>query len=83
MRVVHEGHIQAGDQIIKTSTGPHALTVADTDALLYLPGRDARKLRLAVQIPALSPGWQGSFRDLLDHAGSPGTAAAPVGTGPA
>src|SRR5262249_41434392 len=37
MRVVREGHIQAGDQIIKIDTGPHALTVADTDALLYLP----------------------------------------------
>ena len=38
MRVITEGHIQAGDQIVKTRTGPDALTVADTDALLYLPG---------------------------------------------
>src|SRR5262245_55308206 len=51
MRVVREGHIQAGDFIIKVRTGPHALTVADIDALLYLPGRETRKLRLAVQIP--------------------------------
>src|SRR5262249_38926925 len=28
-------------------------------------GRDTAKLRLALQIPALSPGWQESFRDLL------------------
>jgi ferredoxin-NADP reductase/MOSC domain-containing protein YiiM/ferredoxin len=65
MRVITEGHIQAGDPIIKTRTGPHTLTVADTDALLYLPGRDPARLRAALQIPALSPGWQGSFRDLL------------------
>jgi ferredoxin-NADP reductase len=39
--------------------------VADTDALLYLPGRDRAKLRTAVRVPALSPGWQQSFRDLL------------------
>ena len=39
--------------------------MADTDALLYLPGRDLAKLRAAPRIPALSPGWQGSFRDLL------------------
>jgi ferredoxin-NADP reductase len=65
MRVITEGHIQAGDQIIKTGTGPGALSVADTDALLYLPGRDEQKLRVALRIPALSPGWQGSFRDLL------------------
>ena len=65
MRVITEGRIQGGDAIIKTGTGPGALSVADTDALLYLPGRDRGKLRAALQIPALSPGWQGSFRDLL------------------
>ena len=39
--------------------------MADTDALLYLPGRDPAKLRVALRIPALSPGWQGSFHELL------------------
>ena len=75
MRVITEGRIQAGDQIVKTRTGPGALSVADTDALLYLPGRDEQKLRVALQIPALSPGWQGSFRDLLSAAEGAGTAA--------
>ncbi len=79
MRVITEGHIQAGDQIVKTRTGPHALSVADTDALLYLPGRDQAKLRVAVQIPALSPGWQGSFRDLL----APAEADTTTSAGPA
>ncbi|MGW7262162.1 MOSC domain-containing protein [Streptomyces sp. NPDC054842] len=65
MRVIREGHVRAGDTITKTRTGPGALSVADTDALLYLPGRDPDKLRLALSVPALSPGWQGSFRDLL------------------
>jgi ferredoxin-NADP reductase/MOSC domain-containing protein YiiM len=78
LRVLTEGHIQAGDQIVKTRTGPGALSVADTDALLYLPGRDPAKLRLATLIPALSPGWQDSFRDLL----AASTAAPPVGTEP-
>jgi ferredoxin-NADP reductase/MOSC domain-containing protein YiiM len=83
MRVLREGHIQAGDQSTKTRTGPHALSVTDTDALLYLPGRDAAKLRLAAQIPALSPGWQQSFRELIDAAerGGPATAP-PPGTEP-
>ena len=75
MRVLTEGHIQAGDQIVKTAAGPGALSVADTDALLYLPGRDPAKLRTALQIPALSPGWQGSFRDLAAAASGDGTAA--------
>jgi len=83
MRVITEGHIQAGDQVIMTRAGPHALTVADADALLYLPGRDLAKLGLAVQIPALSPGWQDSFRDLLATADGRGSAALPPGAEPA
>ena len=83
LRVITEGHIQAGDQIVKTRTGPHALTVADTDALLYLPHRDPAKLGLAVQIPALSPGWQDSFHDLLAAAEDDGAATPPLGVEPA
>ena len=81
MRVITEGHIQAGDPIVKTRTGPGALSVADTDALLYLPGHDPDKLRVALQIPALSPGWQGSFRDLLSAATEAGAGAEPAWPG--
>src|SRR5215469_2045359 len=84
MRVITEGHIQAGDAIARTRIGPGAMSVADIDALLYLPGRDPDKLRVALQIPALSPGWQDSFRDLLaatEGHGAGGTP--PPGTEPA
>jgi ferredoxin-NADP reductase/MOSC domain-containing protein YiiM/ferredoxin len=80
MRVITEGHIQGGDAIIKTRTGPGALSVADTDALLYLPDPDRVKLSAALKIPALSPGWQGSFRDLLAPARGEG-ATSPFGAG--
>ena len=78
MRVVSEGQIEAGDEIVKTLAGPHALSVADTDALLYLPGPDHDLVRRALEIPALSPGWRQSFRELLDGtAGTAGVAPAP------
>ncbi|MEV7817397.1 MOSC and FAD-binding oxidoreductase domain-containing protein [Streptomyces flaveolus] len=64
LRVITEGHVQAGDEITLTRKGPEELSVADTDALLYLPDRDPAKLRKALNIPALSPGWQQSFREL-------------------
>jgi ferredoxin-NADP reductase/MOSC domain-containing protein YiiM/ferredoxin len=84
MRVIREGCIQAGDEIVKTGTGPNAVTVADTDALLYLPHKDPAKLRLALEIPALSPGWQQSFRELMQAADAPGPSNAPsVPAGPA
>ncbi|MFI5611649.1 MOSC domain-containing protein [Amycolatopsis sp. NPDC051903] len=70
-RVLWEGHVAAGDEIVKTRTGPGALSVADTDALLYLPGKDTGKLRVAAGIPALSPGWRQSFEDLLAAGSEP------------
>ncbi|MGH7911249.1 MAG: MOSC domain-containing protein [Candidatus Dormibacteraceae bacterium] len=73
LRVIQEGEVEAGDRIVKTRSGRHRLSVADVDALLYLPDRRAATLRQAVDIPALSPGWQQSFRDLL----GPGAAAGP------
>ena len=64
-RVITEGLVRAGDDIVLTRRGRHELSVADVDALLYLPGHDTELLRKAVEVPALSPGWQQSFRDML------------------
>ena len=78
MRVITEGDIRAGDEIVKTLSGPGALSVADIDAALYLPHPDPAKVRLALEIPALSPGWQQSFRDMIaGTAGTGGTATTP------
>lgn len=65
LRVITEGRVQAGDAIVRTRRGRHELSVADIDALLYLPDRDSAMLRKAVDIPALSPGWHQSFTELL------------------
>ncbi|HUC09379.1 MAG TPA: MOSC and FAD-binding oxidoreductase domain-containing protein [Stellaceae bacterium] len=66
-RVLEEGEIEAGDEIIQVLAGPEGLTVAETDALLYLPGHDRSGLERALRIPALSPGWRSSFAALLEH----------------
>src|SRR3954451_17274978 len=65
-RVLEEGDVQAGDEIVKLASGPEQMTVAEVDALLYLPGHPRQQLLRALRIGALSPGWQGSFRALLD-----------------
>ena len=73
-RVITEGLVRAGEDIVLTRRGRHELTVADVDALLYLPDRDMDLLRKIVEVPALSPGWQQSFRDMLvehEKAGAP------------
>jgi ferredoxin-NADP reductase/MOSC domain-containing protein YiiM/ferredoxin len=73
-RVLQEGEVQAGDDIIKVCTGPEQMSVADVDALLYLPGHTRQGLLRALRIPALSPGWQSSFQALLDEAPGGGNA---------
>ena len=81
-RVLEEGEVQAGDEIIKLASGPEQMTVAEVDALLYLPGHPRQQLLRALRIPALSPGWQASFQALLD--GEPGSGnAGLVGNEPA
>ncbi len=73
-RVLEEGEVQAGDEIIKLSSGPEQMPVAEVDALLYLPGHGRQELLRALRIPALSPGWQASFRALLDQEPGSGNA---------
>ncbi len=65
-RVLEEGDVEAGDEIVKLASGPEEMPVAEADALLYLPGHTRQQLLRALRIPALSPGWQASFRALLD-----------------
>lgn len=76
LRTIQEGRVRAGDEIHKIVGGPEAMTVAEIDALLYLPHRARTSLIRALRIPALSEGWRGSFRDLLDEAEADGRAAA-------
>ena len=85
-RVLREGEVGAGDDIVKIADGhwtgtPERMTVADVDALLYLPGPSGEQLQRALRIPALSKGWQSSFQAMLHQdsssrttAGNPGLA---------
>src|SRR5262249_30567851 len=61
-RVLQEGQVGAGDDIVKITDGPERMTVADIDALLYLPGHSRGQLERALRVPALSKGWQSSFQ---------------------
>jgi ferredoxin-NADP reductase/MOSC domain-containing protein YiiM/ferredoxin len=73
-RVVEEGNVRAGDEIVKVVSGPEQMTVVEVDTLLYLPGHPRQQLLRALRIPALSEGWQGSFRALLEDKAGTGNA---------
>jgi ferredoxin-NADP reductase/MOSC domain-containing protein YiiM len=72
LRVLREGPVQAGDEIVPVASGPEGMTVAEVDALLYLPGHSREQVTQALQIPALPEGWKASFRALLDQPASAG-----------
>jgi ferredoxin-NADP reductase/MOSC domain-containing protein YiiM len=66
-RVLQEGEVGAGDDIVKIADGPERITVAEVDGLLYLPGHSRKELQRALRVPALSKGWQESFHAMLEQ----------------
>ncbi|HET6977439.1 MAG TPA: MOSC and FAD-binding oxidoreductase domain-containing protein [Pyrinomonadaceae bacterium] len=73
-RVLQEGEVGAGDEIVKVADGPEQMTVSQVDGLLYLPGHSREQLEQALRIPALSKGWQSSFQALLAQESGAGNA---------
>ena len=65
LRVLQEGEVEAGDEIVKVFAGQEGMSVAEIDRLLYLPGHPRQNLERALRIPALSAGWKSSFQVLL------------------
>jgi ferredoxin-NADP reductase/MOSC domain-containing protein YiiM len=90
-RVLREGEVGAGDEIVKVGAANERMTVAEINALLYSPGHARDRLERALRIEALSPGWRSSFEALLrsqataaggGNAGlTPAAAAHPVAPG--
>jgi len=66
-RVLEEGEVGAGDEIIRVADGTEHMSIAEIDAMLYLRGHTRERLDRALCIPALSEGWKGSFKALLQQ----------------
>jgi ferredoxin-NADP reductase/MOSC domain-containing protein YiiM/ferredoxin len=78
-RVLEEGEVGAGDEITKVADGPERLTVANIDALLYLPNPSREQLERSLRVPALSQGWKTSLKAIAEQKtsdeGNPGLKA--------
>ena len=81
-RVLQEGEVEAGDEIVRILQGPESMTIAETNALLYKPRHPAERLEKVLRIPALGSGWHASFEALLEQAKSGGTMSGNPGLGP-
>jgi MOSC domain-containing protein YiiM/ferredoxin-NADP reductase/ferredoxin len=64
-RVLQEGEVGAGDEVVKVGAAKERMTVAEINALLYSPDHARDRLERALRIEALSPGWRSSFEALL------------------
>jgi ferredoxin-NADP reductase/MOSC domain-containing protein YiiM len=82
-RVLQEGEVEAGDEIVKVADGPERMTVAEIDGMLYLNNHSREQLERALRLPALSPGWRTSFQALLEQALSGDTTGGNPGLAPA
>src|SRR6266480_1313424 len=67
LRVLEEGQVEAGDEIVQVGVGPGRMTVFEINALLYMPGHPRSQLERALRIPALPAGWRSSFQALLQQ----------------
>ncbi|MGA3301414.1 MAG: MOSC domain-containing protein, partial [Candidatus Acidiferrales bacterium] len=81
-RVLEEGEVGAGDEIIKVADGAERMSVAEIDGALYLRGHTRDQLERALRIPALSAGWKESFQALLEQEDTAGAAAGNAGLAP-
>jgi len=64
-RVLQEGEVGAGDEMVKVGEAKARMTVAEINALLYSPNHPRDQLERALRVEALSPGWRSSFEALL------------------
>ena len=71
-RVLREGEVGAGDEIVKVGEARERMSVADINALLYSPDHAPDRLERALRIEALASGWRKSFEALKSKAGVAG-----------
>jgi ferredoxin-NADP reductase/MOSC domain-containing protein YiiM/predicted pyridoxine 5'-phosphate oxidase superfamily flavin-nucleotide-binding protein len=67
-RVLEEGEVGAGDVIELVKRDPRRMTVTEVSNLLYFDKENLEAARKALEIPALSHGWKGSFEKRLAKA---------------
>jgi ferredoxin-NADP reductase/MOSC domain-containing protein YiiM/ferredoxin len=82
-RVLTEGEVGAGDEIVKVGEAGERMTVAEINALLYSSNHPRDRLEHALRIRALSPGWRASFEALLQSQTTDTASSGNAGLAPA
>lgn len=65
MRVLEEGLVEAGQPVTLVEADPQKVSVHDINHLLYIDRSGIDVAYRALEIEALSPGWRGSMKKLI------------------
>jgi len=68
LRVLEEGIVGAGDEFELITADPIGMSVADINYLLYFDKTNVEQAERALQIEGMSPGWLGSFEEIVAKA---------------
>ena len=69
LRVMEEGDVEAGDLIVQEGNNFLGLTVESVFRLAYFDRENVTRLKEAVCLASLSPGWQRMFEERLEEFG--------------
>ncbi len=64
-RVLEEGEVEAGDDIVRVYTHPEKMSITKANNLMYFDKQNYSGFRKALTISAFSPGWKSTFEDRL------------------
>lgn len=71
LAVVEEGAVGAGDPIERLAADPRHLTIERLTRARFIDRGDRESLRLALEVPALSPDWRRDLGELLGRTERP------------
>jgi MOSC domain-containing protein YiiM len=66
-RVLEEGEVEAGDEIVRVTQGPETMTISDVNALLYKPGPAGTGVAHSGAQRRLAPVVRGAARTDAEH----------------
>lgn len=64
-RVLEEGDIGSGDEVVLVNRERYALDIKQINSLMYFDKNNFDGFRSALKVGALSPGWKSTFEDRL------------------
>ncbi len=70
VRVLEEGEVGAGDTIERTKVGAGQMTVKEIVHLRHLDNTNTGAAEKAANLPALTPSWRDSFKEIVAQAGN-------------